>query len=146
MKKKVSISFLALAAVMTLMAGIIPHHHHKGVACVIMEHCEKDHAADDEHQNRFADNGMQHEHSCIAEFDYIPDTDRRIKCKVSSCDNCDDPGHIHIFPVPYLVADALPYLSEVVSPKPKEYGEYILFYTSADACQSHGLRAPPFIS
>jgi hypothetical protein len=145
MKKNVSISFIALATAITLMTGVIPHHHHKGVACMIMEHCEKDHAANDAHTNPHADKGMQHEHLCIAEFDYIPDTHRRIKSKVSSCDHCDDPGHIHIFPVSYLVVDALPYLSEVVSPK-LEYGEYLLFYTSADARQSHGLRAPPFIS
>ncbi|MDR0697779.1 MAG: hypothetical protein LBG28_00955 [Tannerella sp.] len=145
MKKNVSILFIALATVMTLLTGIIPHHHHKGGACMIMEHCEKDHAANDTHTNSLADNGMQHEHSCVAEFDYIPDANRRIKCKVSACDNCDDPGHIHFFPIPYLVANALPYLSESVTPK-LEYEEYLLFYTPADARQSHGLRAPPFIS
>jgi hypothetical protein len=138
MKKKVSISFIALAAAVMLVLNAVPHHHHHdGVACVVMEHCEKDHPADDD---------VQHGLSCVAESDYIiPNTDLRIKCSVSSCGNCDHPDHIHFFPIPLLVADALLYLSETVNTRP-EYGEYISFYTSAEASRFHGLRAPPFFS
>jgi hypothetical protein len=144
MKRNVSISLIALATVMMLVSGFVPHHHHEGVACVITEHCEKDDTTDEKHTNHLADNGMHHGQSCVVESDYISNIDRRIKSKVSSCDDCDNPDHIHVFPILCLVADFRSYLPGNVTLNP-EYGEYIPSYTSADVRQSHGLRAPPFI-
>ncbi|MGV8139175.1 MAG: DUF6769 family protein [Mangrovibacterium sp.] len=141
MKKKFHISLIALAALMMLVLKIVPHHHHNGAACMIMERCEKDNSVDDEHTGH-SKNDMNHGKTCIIEADYIsPQIDNGTKCKVSSCGN---PGHIHFFPILYLVSDLLLYPGETISPK-SEYGEYISFYISAEASQFHGLRAPPFI-
>jgi hypothetical protein len=142
MKKKVSILFIVSAAVMLLVLSIIPHHHHNGAACMIVERCEKDNSLNDEHTNHHDD--MQHEQSCIAESDYIFNIDSRTKYKISSCDDCGNPDHIHFFPILYLVADFLLYPAETITPQP-EYGEYVSFYTSAEASRLHGLRAPPYI-
>ncbi|MDR1221520.1 MAG: hypothetical protein LBL07_01395 [Tannerella sp.] len=141
MKKKFSISFIILAAVVMLMSGMIPHHHHNGVACTVMERCEKDNSVNDEHTGHHADEGMQHGPSCVVESDCLPAIDGR--AKISSCDECGNPGHVHFFPILYLVSDFLSYPAETVSPEPG-YGEYLLFYTSAEASLSCGLRAPPF--
>lgn len=143
MKKKVSILFIALAAVMLLVSGIVPHHHHDGVACMIVEHCGKDNSVNDRHTNHPVGD-IQHEPSCVAESDYTPYIDSRTKCKISSCDHCGSPNHIHLFSILYLAADFLPYSAETASASP-EYGEYALFYKSAETSRFHGLRAPPFI-
>ncbi len=126
---------------MMLVLTIVPHHHHKGATCMIVERCEKDNAVNDEHTGH-AENDMNHDKSCVIESDFvIPQADNGMKCKVSSCDN---PDHIHFFPILYLVADFLLYPAETISPQP-EYGEYVSFYTSAEASQFHGLRAPPYM-
>jgi hypothetical protein len=131
MKRKISILFIALATVMALMLGIVPHHHHEGVACMIVEHAN--HPAGDE---------AQQEQLCIVESGYTLHISNRTKCKVSSCDHCDNLIHIHFFPILYLAADFLLYPSETVSVKS---GEYISFYKSAETSGFHSLRAPPFM-
>ncbi len=143
MKKKISILFIALATIMTMLLVIVPHHHHKEATCMIMERCEKDNSINDKHTAHHADKGLQHNQSCVAESDfYVQKTDSRIKCKLS-CNDCDN--NIHLFPIIYLFTDFLTSFSETANPKP-EYREYISFYTSEDASQFHGLRAPPFFS
>ncbi|MDR0574189.1 MAG: hypothetical protein LBG96_09215 [Tannerella sp.] len=141
MKKKfyISLSFIALATLTMLAPTIVPHHHHNGAVCMIMECCEQDNSVNDEHTGH-AENDMDHGKSCIVESDFIiPQADNRIKYKVTSCDH---PDHIHFFPVLYLVADFLLYPAETTSPQP-EYGKYVSFYTSAEKSPFHGLRAPP---
>jgi hypothetical protein len=133
-KEKFPILFIALATAIILLASVIPHHHHHGVPCII--------PFNSAHSNHHGDNDM-HQQSCVAESDYIIDSDNPIKCKILSCDNCYNPSHY--FPVLYLIADFLIYPSEIISPKP-EYEEGLLFYTSAEVNQFHGLRAPPFFS
>ena len=143
MKKKFHISFIALAALMMLVLTIVPHHHHNdGAACVILELCEQDNSVNDEHTDH-AESDMNHDKSCAFEADFVvPQADNGIKCKVSSCDNSN---HIHSFPILYLFADFLLSPAENTTSK-NGYGEYISFYTSAEASQFHGLRAPPFFS
>jgi hypothetical protein len=128
---------------MLLVLGIVPHHHHDGAVCMVMERCEKDNSVNDEHTNHHPDEGMKQGQSCVADGDFyafLPDS--RIKCSTSFCDNCDN--HAHFFSILYLFADFLTHPEENISIK-SEYGEYIAFYTSAEASQFHSLRAPPYM-
>ncbi|MDR1154322.1 MAG: hypothetical protein LBL04_06400 [Bacteroidales bacterium] len=139
MKKKFSISFIALAAVMLLVSGFVPHHHHNAAVCMIVEHCEIDHSTNDGQTDRHADDGMKHASSCIVGY-YALQTDSRIKCKLSSCDHCDN--HVHPFPILCLFTDCMAHPAKNTCAG-FEYGEYVSFYISAEASQFHGLRAPP---
>lgn len=108
-----------------------------------MAHCEDDNAADDKHTDQNT-HTKRHDTTCIAEANYYINPGNKVKIKAPSCDNCDNPGHIHLFPLLYLVSDFLIYPAHNTYTKPKQ-GEYILFYTSAEVSQFHGLRAPPFV-
>jgi hypothetical protein len=124
---------------MMLVLTILPHHHHEGVACMIIECSKKDNSVNDKHAGH-SENDMNHGKSCIIESDFVfPRADNGTKYNVSSCDSSN---HIHFFPFLYLIADFLLYPDETISPK-HEYGEYLSFYTSAESSQLHGLRAPP---
>lgn len=121
----------------------MPHHHHKGLACMIIEICEEDNNINDEHtaHHEFpAEN--QHGQSCVADSEYTaPQTNKENKCKVSSC---LDNHIIHLFPLYYLAADLFPFGAEF-SDSGTGYGECILCFTSAEANHFNGLRAPPYI-
>jgi len=141
-KRIISISFIALASFILLILAIVPHHHHEGLACIVMEMCEQDNQVNDEHtDHRELPDNSEHNQSCIGESQYIaPQTTNEIKCKVFSCQNHD---FTHLFPILFLAADFLIY-NAGISISDFKYGEYILFYKSAEANQFHGLRAPPF--
>lgn len=142
MKKAVSISLIALSTLVLMAIAIVPHHHHEGTACVVMEYCEQDNVVNDEHTHH-GDVPENNSQSCIAEADYIaPSFNSGVKCKVSNCDNHTD-NHIHafLFPVYFLVADFIPSSEQLSS---IEYGEFLSFYKSAEANQFNGLRAPPY--
>jgi hypothetical protein len=104
---------------------ILPHHHHEGVFCVIMEHCE--HTADEHTDHNDEPKDTAHEKSCIAESDYI--ASEILKETIYS---------VLFFPG----ADLLHYSIDDFGTQP-EYGEYISFYQSATTSRIHGLRAPP---
>ena len=141
LKRKFYISFIALVELTMLALTVVPHHHHEGIACVIMNHCEESIPVDDEDSDH-AEHDMNHD-ACVIEAAYIvPRINDEIKCKVSSCDNSD---HIHFFPVLYLVADFLPHFWEPVNLSP-EFREHIPLYISLKASRQHGLRAPPCCS
>jgi hypothetical protein len=126
---------------MMLVMSVVPHHHHNGAVCTIVEFCEDDNSVNDEHTGH-SGNDMDHGKSCVIESDFvITQTDNREKCEGSYCDN---PDHVHFLHILYLVSGILPNPVETTSLQP-EYGEYVLFYTSAQASQFHGLRAPPFM-
>ena len=127
---------------MMLVLNIVPHHHHDDAVCMVMESCQEDHSAGDEHAGHcHSGHGAAHGGSCVIESDYIITQTEGTRCAVSSCGH---PDHVHLFPMLYIVADVLLSPAETISSKP-EYGEYLSFYTSAEASRFHGLRAPPFI-
>ncbi|MDR1666504.1 MAG: hypothetical protein LBS03_02255 [Bacteroidales bacterium] len=140
MKRKISISAIAFVSLLVQVLVALPHHHHEGVFCMIMEHCERDSAINDEHTQHNDDSeASSHEKSCITEADYIaPEIPKETKCKIS----CNDLDHTHFFPVLFFLADLLNYSIDDFGAKP-EYGEYISFYKSATTSRFHGLRAPP---
>jgi hypothetical protein len=128
---------------MLLVSGTIPHHHHESVLCMVVEICESDNSINDEHTNHYDDSNMAHDHLCVAESDFIiPQDNSEIKSSDLSCDNSD---HICFFPVFFLVSSFLHDVS-AISVSGSKYGESHLFYTSTEASQIHGLRAPPLFS
>jgi hypothetical protein len=130
---------IAIAALALLAASLIPHHHHKGMVCTVVEICEQDHAINDKHTQHDASNEHD-DQSCIAENHSIfSPTDEDTKCKIPSC-NTHNPAPI--FLTLYLCADYSLYNTELPD-NSSGYGEYLLFYTSTDASQAHALRAPP---
>ncbi|WP_076928454.1 DUF6769 family protein [Proteiniphilum saccharofermentans] len=142
MKKKIAISSIVVEILIVLVAGTIPHHHHdNGAICFHVTH-HQDHQ-DDEHSAQ-SGHSCHHDPTCIAETTYYTNPDGKIKIKVTSFDNGDNPGHIQLFPLLYLVSDFLINPAYNTYTKPKQ-GEYILFYKSAEVSRFHGLRAPPFI-
>jgi hypothetical protein len=123
---------------MLLMVNFVPHHHHDGFVCMV-----RDNFVNDEHADHHDERDMVHDYLCIAEAEFIvPRIENEIKCEVSSCDN---PDHVHIFPILFLVSDFLLFPSSISSIK-FEYGDYVSFYTSAETSRFCGLRGPPFFS
>ena len=144
MKQKISISFIAVSVIFLLALIILPHHHHEGLACIVMEVCEQDNKVNDEHTHHSDTPDEEHNETCIAETEYIvPLFKGESKCKISSCKNYNH-NHIYLFPVYFLVADLLNFDTGNFFFK-TEYGEHISFYKSAEAVQFNGLRAPPFM-
>ena len=139
LKKKISISFVTIACLMLTAIYIIPHHHHDGMFCLIMEQCEED-----EHIHTHHNNDHQvPDNTCIAKTYYIiPRTHNHVKCNDAFCSNLT---HDNVFTLLFFVEDCLLRLNADYSEIKPEYGEYIQYYNSATASQSHGLRAPPFV-
>jgi hypothetical protein len=124
---------------MMLVLNALPHHHHDEAVCVVMERCEEDNTVNDEHTDH-SDSDMDHGKSCILGSDAVViQADNGTRCRVSSCDDSD---HVHLFPILYIAQDILINPAEAGGFEP-EYGEFVSFYTSAEASQFHGLRAPP---
>jgi len=141
LKNRCSISAIVLSTILFLVFASIPHHHHGGTACIIIELCEQDNAINDEHAHHSdTDNGTNHNETCIAESKFIISTSiDETKYKVS--DNHNDTIS---FPVFFFAGNLFDYSLEN-SLIGFDYGEHILNYKSTEASQSHGLRAPPSI-
>ncbi|MFV0553641.1 MAG: DUF6769 family protein [Mangrovibacterium sp.] len=142
MKRKISISFMALSVLVLLTINIMPHHHHEDVACFVVEHCEHDcsHEGHNHHHNDSDDCSSE---TCVAQSEYIPSSlNKEIKCPVSDCNDCAH--HDHSLPsiVYFLVADLFNFDQEQA---PNEYGEHISFYKSVEHVSALGLRAPPVV-
>jgi len=138
---KFAISSVALAIFIVLASGIIPHHHHdNGAICFFMTDCQKDNSTNGE--NAQDSHARGHNTTCVAEASYYTSSENEVKVRVSSCNNCDNPSHIHLFPLLYLVPNFLIHPAHNTVTKPK-YSEYLLFYPFAEVNQPHGLRAPP---
>jgi len=132
---------VTVSTMFVLLSVFVPHHHHDGKTCVVMEFSLQDHQKNDDHtgHSNVPDNRNQGE-NCVAESVYTaPKANEENLCAGS----CDHPDHSHFIPLYYLLAEFLIYTSEESS-SATEYGEYISFYQSAEANHFHGLRAPPF--
>jgi len=127
---------------MLVAVSAIPHHHHDGMFCMIMEHCEKDGNINDEHTHHHDDHQVP-DHSCIAKMYYlVTRTNNHVKCNNAFCNSLT---HNHIFfSLLYLVPDCLRLNLDPSKIKP-DNSEHIIYYKPAIASQSHGLRAPPFV-
>ena len=57
---------LTLAVSVLLAVGLVPHHHHDGVWCAVVEHCQEDGHDNDDHTQHRGD-----ESRCIEEVEYL---------------------------------------------------------------------------
>ncbi|MCD7976834.1 MAG: hypothetical protein LUG51_06640 [Tannerellaceae bacterium] len=143
MKRILTISCMLLATLVVIVFAVFPHHHHGGVACMVMDVCDSQDPINEEHPHHHHAGDMEHHnHLCISGTEFINETTKEeVKCKVCVCHNCT---HTHHLPILFLLPDFLIY--EEISVAKPEYGEFIVFYKSIDASQTHGLRAPPFLT
>lgn len=121
--------------------AIIPHHHHRGIACFIIELCEQDSAINDEHTHHEETPEQNvHDHLCIAELEVIaPASDHETIIKLlTRIDNLN----LSLFL--YLPRHLLSLLTETTA-SDTDYGEYILNYQSTSISRYNGLRAPPYL-
>lgn len=125
------IAIMVLSVFVLLVAPFIPHHHHSGVACAVIERCEQDETYNDEHTNHAGD---VEKTSCVEDATYL----------ASQSNPFGDFNNAHLFPI--LISTLNIFLSgnddvEIRLP----YGEFLIFYKSLEISGSNGLRAPPCI-
>jgi hypothetical protein len=145
LKGKLSILVVAFAAFALVAFTAVPHHHHGVMMCMATEHHEKahdhdtDHACTGHHHDAGNENADANGH-CVAELEYLASTQQEINCKHFSCT-------LHHPPFPVLPAlFVLVNLSDDFATAPGRKHKYrpaVVIVESADAGQSHGLRAPP---
>jgi hypothetical protein len=143
LKNHISISFVALAVVWLLLGMLVPHHHHNGEVCMVVEQCHEDGAFNDKHTHH----GQEHEDNgddncCIAKSNYVsPNISKLLKIKNPTTDNGfhpDLPAMLLLF-----IGISVP---ESVTDKRTDYGEYIPIHLSDGAICAAGLRAPPALN
>lgn len=66
MQKFLHLLCMALAALSLLVMPLLPHHHHDGVACRVVEFCRADHMPNDAHTQHH-ETGHSHESEGCAE-------------------------------------------------------------------------------
>lgn len=141
MKRYIIISILSISTIILLGFRVIPHHHHAGIACIIMELCENDDKYNDEHtHHEELPELTNHDNSCITEIDVIiPSSDNEISIKILS--DKDNFNHNLLF---FLPTVSLNQISDTEN-SDTNYGEFIINYQSVKVNWSNGLRAPPYL-
>ena len=141
MKRYIIISILSISTIILLGLRIIPHHHHAGIACIIMELCENDDRYNDEHtHHEELPEQTNHDNSCITEIDVIiPSSDNEILIKILLGKN--DLNHNLLFFLPTVL---LSQISDTEN-SDTDYGEFIINYQSVKVNRYNGLRAPPYL-
>ena len=130
MKKSTYITFTALTVFMLLIMPYIPHQHHEGALCMIVEHCEVDDTDNDEHTSHNGDNTL-----CIE--------DERIL--ISKSDTYHDNLTSKFFPVLISTINSL-VSGEIELVTDSDFGyEFPILYPSAYVSRSNALRAPPYL-
>lgn len=139
MKRKISILSIAVSVFVLLTLAILPHHHHGGLACPVMEFCKQDNAYNDVHTHHHIPVGQDGDSSCIIENGFIvTPSGVQMKNRDFSC-KTDKHNYIYVL-VGYLFDFWTDDFLSDVGP-----GEYISFYKSAETYRFQGLRAPPVI-
>lgn len=122
---------IMVLSVLLLIAPYIPHHHHRGVACAVIERCEQDETYNDEHTDHAGD---AEDTSCVEDAKYL----------VSQSSSLGDFNNTHLFPI--LISTLNIVLCGVDDVEIRlPYGELLIFYKSLEISRSNGLRAPPYI-
>lgn len=125
------IAIMVLSVFVLLIAPFIPHHHHSGVACAVIERCEQDETYNDEHTDHAGD---VEKTSCIEDAKYL----------VSQSGSLGDFNSTHLFPILISTLNIFLCSDDDVEIK-LSYGEFLVFYKSLEISRSNGLRAPPSI-
>ncbi len=120
----------ALAVLALLILPYIPHHHHAGALCTMVEHCDEDGTDNDEHTNHNGDGT-----SCIEDEGFMAS-----QSGTSDSDTVPPLFHVFILPVNTLVSGKMQLTWQgVVSGY-----ETCCLYQSADVSNAVALRAPPY--
>jgi hypothetical protein len=128
MKKVIRISFMALATFMLVMLAVVPHHHHQGLWCNIVEQCALDHDDNDRHTHHHDDNT-----SCVEHLNYVVS-------KHSVAQNNIELQQAQFIAIAAIIAQCL---APDDSKEPAcDYRPESLF-TGIDVSNRHALRAPP---
>ncbi|MEG0888292.1 MULTISPECIES: DUF6769 family protein [Bacteroides] len=138
MKKKTNIALVVISVLIVLVAPFIPHHHHEGVACAMIERCSEDNAYNDEHTTHnesSADSGML----CVENAQYLTS-----KTKQSNS-VCRDNIHPNLLFSVLISQFSLLLNADLDVSGQYMYGEQVIIYKSAEIISSNGLRAPPYI-
>lgn len=130
---------MILSVLVLLIAPYIPHHHHEGVACVVVERCEQDNAYNDEHTGHQESPNQSSEKSyCVEDATYL--TAKSDRNSVISSSEAFNPALL--FSILLSQFNAV-FNSDTDVKTQLMYGEYIITYSSAEIASSNGLRAPP---
>ena len=119
-------------ALLMIALPMVPHHHHQGTVCVVMERCQSDGAINDQHTHHHqSDENHRHQDQCVKTFKAVP---------------AIDPDHSDVNEVPLctlLYAFVEQWMAEVHHATAKQIDTYTLHYQSFDPRLSNTLRAPP---
>ena len=120
---------MALAVLTLLILPYIPHHHHAGALCTMVEHCEEDGTDNDEHTSHNGDGT-----SCIEDEGFMASPSG------ASGNNTVPP----LFPVLTLHVNTLVSGEMELTWQSAVSGyETCRLYQSADVSNARALRAPP---
>lgn len=142
MKKLISIIVLTLTAILVVVLNVLPHHHHGGTDCLVMEICEQDGHINDEHTtHHFANDCTSSEDA--DESDCTLQTLRNYVVNPVANPLAADELLLHFIPLLAILVGELPQQESLTT----TYGHSDLnnYYQSALVCRFHGLRAPPVI-
>jgi hypothetical protein len=146
LKRKFSILSVVIAASLLVAFTAVPHHHHGAMMCLVTQHHE-----DEDAHDREADHACTPYHCggeetpsasshCVAELEYLASTQQEINCNHFSCTLHHPP--FHLLPALFVLVNLSDDLATTPGRKHK-YRPVVAIVESADAGQSHGLRAPP---
>jgi hypothetical protein len=120
---------MLFAMVLMVSMPLVPHHHHHGEWCNIIEHCDIDCADNDVHTTHHGDATK-----CVEETEYL----------ISKSDVKRSGAESYKLHFTSLLAALIPYLTEDSGqPSVSEYGEQPMLHYAHVYADSSGLRAPP---
>lgn len=123
--------------------AILPHHHHKGVLCCVIEFCYIDNNNQKNHEDVDHNNDSHHDETCLSESKYIVTKfDNKITKYKASSINDYNYGSIFLFPLYSLIIDILN-LSINLFESTIQFTELSFPINSVFHKQSLTLRAPP---
>lgn len=127
-KKSISTCFMALATMVLVMLAVVPHHHHQGLWCNVIEKCAVDKDVNDEHTHHHDDSS-----SCVEHLNYVA-------TKYTATQSSVQLSQYQFFAVLAFCANCSSI--ERSNDSTYIYGPEFVF-TGIDAHKSHSLRAPP---
>ena len=126
MKRNLGIAMIVMAVAVLLMFVYVPHHHHSGAFCAVVEHCDVDHSDNDLHTTHHGDNT-----TCVESMKYIVVKQHILKVSVNTL----------------MFVALLPNLLKLLLPEPEvtsiTYGNPQILYHSFKPYPADSLRAPP---
>lgn len=131
MKKNALVTVMLVATIIVTLMPFVPHHHHDGVWCNVVERCDIDNAENDAHTGHHGDGTL-----CIEETDLI----------VSRPDHTGYASSTqHLYPLLLLTAVVSSLLEQPVLSGNHYACVPVIRLYDAWIADSSGLRAPPVV-